>query len=105
MRARPFYSPSHLARVLSELIDRHDALPDHHNDAEAEETFARLFNTTTFSSRHFRIHTAAEVYHAGSGEIVGRSGAVREVFLRSERDSDGKIVRSIPEILSTRLLD
>lgn len=105
MRARPFYSPSHLARVLSELIDRHDALPDHHNDAEAEETFARLFNTTTFSSRHFRIHTAAEVYHAGSGEIVGRSGAVREVFLRSERDSDGKIVRSTPEILSTRLLD
>lgn len=103
MRARPFYSPSHFARVLSELIDRHDALPDHHNDAEAEETFARLFNTTTFSSRHFRVHTAAEVYHSETGEVVGRSAAVRDVFLRAERDADGTIVRCTPGILSTRL--
>lgn len=102
MEARPFYSPSHFARVLSELIDRHDALPDHHNDAEAEETFARIFNTTTLSSRHFRIHTAAEVYHATTGEVVGRSRRVREVFSRPARDADGRILRTDLEILSNR---
>lgn len=102
MEARPFYSPSHFARVLSELIDRHDALPDHHNDAEAEETFARIFNTTTLSSRHFRIHTATEVYHATTGEVVGRSRRVREVFSRPARDADGRILRTDLEILSNR---
>lgn len=104
LAARPFYSPSHFARVLSELIDRHDALPDHHNDAEAEETFARIFNTTTLSSRHFRIHSAAEVYHGATGEVVGRARRVREVFVRPERDADGTIVRTRLEVLSTREL-
>lgn len=104
MAARPFYSPSHLARVLSELIERHDGLPDHHNDAEAEEPFARLFNTTTLSSRHFRIHTAAEVYHANSGEVVGRARRVYEVFLRPEHDADGKVARSRLETISSREL-
>lgn len=102
MKARPFYSPSHLARVLSGLMDRYDALPAHHNDAEAEETFARLFNTTTFSSRHFRIFTHAEIYHHESGEISGRSRRVHEVFLRPERQSDGAVTRCRLEILSSR---
>ncbi len=102
MRARPFYSPSHLARVLSELMDRHDALPAHHNDAEAEETFARLFNTTTFSSRHFRVFTYAEIYHHETGEITGRSRRVHEVFLRPERRADGEVERSRLEVLSSR---
>jgi len=104
LAARPFYSPSHFARVLSGLIDRHDALPDHHNDAEAEETFARIFNTTTLSSRHFRIHSAAEVYHGTTGEVVGRAGRVRELFVRPEREADGTIIRTRLEILSTREL-
>ncbi|MDH4411631.1 MAG: hypothetical protein QE273_18605 [Verrucomicrobiales bacterium] len=102
LAARPFYSPSHFARVLSGLIDRHDALPDHHNDAEAEETFARIFNTTTLSSRHFRIHSAAEVYHGTTGEVVGRAGRVRELFVRPEREANGTIIRTRLEILSTR---
>lgn len=102
--ARPFYSPSHLARVLSELIDRYDALPDHHNDAEAEETFARIFNTTTLSSRHFRVFTAAEVYHNQTGEVSGRSRRVYEVFLRPVRDAAGEVVKSKLEVLSSRNL-
>ncbi len=100
--ARPFYSPSHLARVLSELIDRYDALPDHHNDAEAEETFARIFNTTTFSSRHFRIFTYAEVSHRQTGEISGRTRRVHEVFLRPVRNATGGVVDSKLEVISSR---
>lgn len=102
IEARPFLGPSHLARVFSELLERHDALPAHHNDAEAEEPFARLFNTTTISSRHFRIHAAAEVYHATTGEVVGRSRAVREVFLRPVRDATGTVTDSRIEVLSSR---
>ncbi len=102
MEARPFLGPSHLARVLSERIRRHDALPEHHNDAEAEETFARVFNLTTLASRHFRIHTAAEVYHAGTGEVVGRSRRVREVFLRPVRNASGDIGRVQLEVISSR---
>ncbi len=104
MRVRPFYSPSHLARVFSELLERHGALPDHHNDAEAEEPFARLSNATTFSSRHFRIHTAAEVYHRETGEVVGRARRVHEVFLRPVRDARGAIERVVAETVSTREL-
>ncbi|MEQ1839237.1 MAG: hypothetical protein ABL994_02410, partial [Verrucomicrobiales bacterium] len=100
--ARPFYSPSHLARVLSELIDRHDALPDHHNDAEAEETFARIFNTTTLSSRHFRIFTSAEVSHRQTGEVSGRNRRVYEVFLRPVRNATGEVVKSKLEVISSR---
>src|SRR5690606_24203810 len=102
MRVRPFYSPSHLARVLSGLIERHDALPAHHNDAEAEETFARLFNTTSFSSRHLRIFTYAELYHHEAGGITGRRRRVHEVFLRPERDADGRVERCRLEVLSSR---
>lgn len=102
MDARPFLSPSHLARVFSELIERHDALPDHHNDAEAEEPFARLFNTTSLSSRHFRIHAAAEVYHAETGEVVGRARGVREVFLRPVHDAEGELRESRLEVISSR---
>lgn len=100
--ARPFYSPSHLARVLSGLIDRHDALPDHHNDAEAEETFARIFNTTTFSSRHFRVFTYAEIHHPNTGEITGRARRVYEVFLRPIRNASGEVERSRLEVISSR---
>lgn len=102
LKARPFLGPSHLARVLSEQIRRHRALPEHHNDAEAEETFARVFNATTLSSRHFRIHTAAEVYHATTGEVVGRSRRVRKVFLRPIRDPAGGIERVRLETISSR---
>lgn len=103
LKARPFLGPSHLARVLSEQIRRHDALPEHHNDAEAEEPFARVLNATTLSSRHFRIHTAAEVYHATTGEVAGRSRRVREVFLRPIRDPAGGIERVQLETLDSRI--
>lgn len=104
LAARPFLGPSHLARVFGELLERHGGLPDHHNDAEAEEPFARLFNATTLSSRHFRIHTAAEVYHERTGEVVGRARRVHEVFLRPVRGADGAIQRVQAETISSRTL-
>jgi len=102
MEARPYYSPSHLARVFSELLDWHDALPEARNDAEAEEPFARLFNLTSFSSRHFRIHSAAEVRHRETGELVSRGARVDEVFLSPVYGSDGQLLRSELRVLASR---
>jgi hypothetical protein len=101
-KARPFYSPSHLARVLSELLDRHDALPEHYNDAEAEETFARMLNTTTFSSRHFRIFTYAETIQPETEQVFARQHRVYEVFVEPVRDDTGEITRCRMQILSSR---
>ncbi|MCB1232620.1 MAG: hypothetical protein KDN19_20400 [Verrucomicrobiae bacterium] len=95
---RPYYSPSHLARVVGQLVQEEDAMPktkiegkdrQFFNDAEAEETFARLFNLTNFSSRHFRIFAYGEVLAPKSAEpvVIGRSAKVFEVFLRPVRDN------------------
>ncbi|MEC5125270.1 hypothetical protein VSU19_00790 [Verrucomicrobiales bacterium BCK34] len=100
--ARPFYSPSHLARVLSELIRRHEALPEVCNDAAAEETFARVFNTTSFSSRHFRIFTEGEVLSKANDVVLSRSKKIYEVFMEPEHDSAGNIVRVTTRIMSIR---
>jgi len=104
IKLRPFYSPSHFARVLGHLIDEEDALPDYHNDAEAEETFARVFNTTTLSSRHFRIFTYGEVTDRAGDVVLGRARRVYEVFLRPVRDDDGEIDNVECEVLSVREL-
>lgn len=103
-RLRPFYSPSHIARVLGELLEEEDALPDFYNDAEAEETFARLYNATTLSSRHFRIFAYGEVTDPSGQIAVGRSIRVYEVYLRANRDSAGEIVNTACEVLSVREL-
>lgn len=100
--ARPFYSPSHLARVFSELLKRHDALPDHFNDAEAEEPFARLLNTTSFSSRHFRIYTYAEVFHRETGLVMARGRRVYDVFLRPIHNEQGEVTESRLEVITSR---
>ncbi len=104
MTARPFLSPSHLARVLSQLMEEHEVLPRQASDAEMEETFARVFNTTTFSSRHFRIFTYGEIVYAKSGVVAGRSRRVYEVFLRPTHDGWGGVSDVKLEILSSREL-
>jgi hypothetical protein len=104
MTLRPFYSPSHVARVVGYLLDEEDALPEFFNDAEAEETFARLYNATTLSSRHFRIFTYAEVTDRSGDVVVSRSKQVYEVFLRPIRDDDGNITSTQCEVLSVRKL-
>lgn len=101
-RARPFVGPSHLARVLSHSLEGHDALPKHCNDAEAEETFARLFNTTSFSSRHFRIFTYAETAHSETKVVFARHRRVYEVFAEPIREADGTISRVRLQVLSSR---
>lgn len=101
-QSRPFYSPSHLARVLSDSIRRHDAYPEAYNDAEAEETFARVFNTTSFSSRHFRIFTYGEVLSDKSDVVLSRSRKIYEVFLEPEHDDAGEVTRVTTRILSIR---
>lgn len=101
-KARPFCSPSHLARVLSQLLDEYDALPDHHNDAEAEETFARMLNTTTFSSRHFRIFTYSETVQNETQGVLARQHRVYEVFVEPVRNDFSDIERCRLQILSSR---
>jgi len=85
-------------------VEKYDALPPHHNDAEAEETFARLFNTTTFKIRHFRIYTYAETYHKLTGEVVARKKMAYNVFVRPTHTSDGAIKSSRLEVLSVSQL-
>jgi len=104
LKAKPFYSPSHLARVLGVLLDDEDALPAFYNDAEAEETFARLFNATTLSSRHFRIFTYGEVTDRNGDIVVSRARRVYEVFLRPMRNAAGEIEKVDCEVLSVREL-
>lgn len=101
-KTRPFLSPSHLARVLSKLMDEHGVYPKQANDAQMEETFARLFNTTSFSSRHFRIFTYGEIVHAESQVVAGRSRRAYVVFLRPVHEADGSISDVRLEILSSR---
>lgn len=104
LRARPYYSPSHLARVFSESLKRHNALPQPCSDAEAEEPFARLFNATTLSSRHFRVYTYAETSHEETNQVLARTSRVYEVFLKPVRDATGAIESSRLEILRVRNL-
>ncbi len=104
LKARPFYSPSHLARVLGYLLDDEEALPEYYNDAEAEETFARVFNATTLSSRHFRIFTYGEVTDSSGDVVVSRARRVYEVFLRPIRNAAGEIEKVDCEVLSVREL-
>ncbi len=82
------------------------ASPDHlpTGDAAAEESFARTFNLSNFSSRHFRIHIAGEYYRrrdaAGKAVPVASSRRVYEVFLRPIRDTAGNIETVECRILS-----
>lgn len=104
LELRPFYSPSHLARVLAYLLDDEHALPDYYNDAEAEETFARVFNASTLSSRHFRIFTYGEVTDRSGEVVVSRARRVYEVFMRPLRNAAGEIEKVDCEVLSIREL-
>jgi len=76
-------------------------------DALKEELFARVFNMTNLSSRHFRIHVAGETFRqrdkiTGEPIPVARANRVYEVFVRPVRDDSGEIVSVQCEILSER---
>jgi hypothetical protein len=91
------------------------ALPNWGSDALQEEPFARIFNATTFSSRHFRIYVQGEVLtrHPDalkevlaneSGKVIGRCMKVYEVFLLPIRNSSGKITSTQLQVLNVRSL-
>lgn len=88
IKARPFVSQSHLARVLSELIHRTGATPLFPNDAILEETTARVLNMTHFTSRHFRIFSRGEVVAKATRETIARSTWVHEVAMYRQRDPE-----------------
>ncbi|MEM7147789.1 MAG: hypothetical protein AAF591_21990 [Verrucomicrobiota bacterium] len=105
---RPYYAPSQLADVLSGIVksidksdEFDDVMPEYYSDAMAEEVFARLYNTTTLSSRHFRIFALGEVVNR-RGEPIASATRVYEVFMRPERNASGDIVSVTCEILSER---
>jgi hypothetical protein len=98
---RPYYAPSQVADTLGDLLEDWEALPEYFSDGMAEEIFARLFNTTTLSSRHFRIFVEGETL-SRRGEPLAKATRVYEVFMRPERNSSGEIVNVTCEILSER---
>jgi hypothetical protein len=132
--ARPFRSPSHVAAAVAQALGPSDretellgegresdagkgsALPDWGSDALREETFARILNATTLSSRHFRIHVRGEtlarrpaslatVLDDTTGEVVGRATRVYDVFAEPVRDAaTGKIIDTRLRILHVRSL-
>ncbi len=133
MAARPFRSPSLLAAALAQALGpseaetdllgeganqtggKGSALPNWGSDALQEEPFARIFNATTFSSRHFRIYVQGEVLtrHPDalkevlaneSGKVIGRCMKVYEVFLLPIRNSSGKITSTQLQVLNVRSL-
>jgi hypothetical protein len=133
MMARPFRSPSHLAMAVAQAIGPSDretallgqgadasarkasAMPDWASDAVQEEPFARMFNATTLSSRHFRIYVQGEslarrpaalsnVLAEDVEQVVGRSIKVYDVFLQPVRNGSGKIISTQLQILNVRSL-
>jgi len=111
--ARPYISQSQLAHAVGKAVDSH--LPEHFNDALAEETFARIHNTTSLRSRHFRIYTHGEIVTKErrlpdgtllreGGRVLARSSKVYEVFLRPVRDETGELTSVKFEVLNARSL-
>ncbi len=116
MRARPFVSDSHLARVFAESVALHRGVPQpledgnlddrrSSTDAEREAPFARLLNLTHRTSRNFRAHVVVQVEQAQAFDqdrwkVVHRREKVARIFMRPQRDSSGNLVHSIPTLLS-----
>ncbi len=122
---RPYFSRSDLAFEIAEAVSdsrptegeiKASPLPQHRGDALSEEVAARILNTTTLSSRHFRIYTHGRVVTkrrtAGNGfvlseggELLARDSKVYEVFLEPTRDpNSGKILSTTLRILNVRSL-
>jgi hypothetical protein len=133
MLARPFRGPSHLAAAVAQAVGSSDretallgdgansgegkasALPEWASDAVQEEPFARILNSTTLSSRHFRIYVRGEsvvrrpaalngVLEENIEQVSGRALKVYDVFLQPSRNQGGKIVATQIQILNVRSL-
>jgi hypothetical protein len=88
-------------------IPTHDRATPRHlptGDSAAEESFARVFNLTNLSSRHFRIHVAGEYFRGRDRDDrplpVSFSRRTFEVFLHPVRSHDGALQRVECRILS-----
>lgn len=77
-------------------------MPEAYNDATSEETFARVFNTTSFSSRHFPILTYAEVLPKDGEIVLSRSRKIYGILMEPEHDDNGNITKVITKTLSIR---
>ncbi len=116
MRARPFVSDSHLARVFAESVALHRGVPQplegddlddrrSSTDAEREAPFSRVLNLTQRSSRNFRAHVVVQVEQAQAFDqerwkVVHRREKVAQIFMRPQRDPSGRLTHSIPVLLS-----
>lgn len=64
------------------------------SDAAAEETFARLYNSSTLRSRNYRVFVEAQVVktsRSGVTSILSKMNKVYNLFLEPQREEDGKI--------------
>lgn len=122
---RPYFSRSDLVYEIAEAVaesrpseteQKASALPEHRDDALSEEVAARILNTTTLGSRHFRIYTHGRVVSkqrtasggfvlSEGGNLLAQDSKVYEVFLEPDRDpKTGELRSTIMRILNVRSL-
>ncbi len=116
-QSRPFASLSQLARVFNEYPplyrDGKTQNPDDEqavngprfatSDAAHEETFARLINLGSLSSRHFRIHVAGDYLPTAQHQQPASEERIYEVFLRPIHNLEtGELIEVRCDILNMR---
>jgi len=112
---RPFLSASELPeRLLASdgqpLLGRTHRKSDREvfpewNDSAAEEAFARLFNSSTVRSRHFRVVVTGQCYResrSGAMNVLATRSRLYHVFVRPVRGEDGVILRNDIQITYAR---
>lgn len=77
------------------------------NDSAAEEAFARIFNSSTVRSRHFRIVVTGQCYResrSGTMNVLATRSRIYHVFVRPVRGEDGIITHNDVQITYARNL-
>jgi type II secretory pathway pseudopilin PulG len=106
IRGRPYSSPSEIASALDTngklVFGNRDILPNGNktqwSDAAAEESFARVYNSTTIRSRNFRVWVigqavAPTLVTNPSPEVLSETRRAFTIFADpGERNSDGSII-------------
>lgn len=77
------------------------------NDSAAEEAFARIFNSSSVRSRHFRIVVTGQCYResrSGTMNVLATRSRIYHVFVRPVRGEDGIITHNDVQITYARNL-
>lgn len=77
------------------------------NDSAAEEAFARIFNSSTVRSRHFRVVVTGQCYResrSGNMNVLATRSRIYHIFVRPVRGEDGIITKNEVQITYARNL-